>query len=197
LAGLGGSKSPAQVVVIYTEALAMELLDRILYPLTRWLHIVCATLILGGTLFFELVLPIATEDLRNEQRFYAFARARLVFRWVVWISVAGLLISGCLTVFRMWSTYYSETSFTYISRWAMAHVIVGLAAMVIALLLTLGKRPPEDPVRWMRLNLVILLVVLFLGSATRYFQMAMAERRNTTGLAPPPSMPQTQPSEAK
>jgi uncharacterized membrane protein len=175
----------------------MEVLDSILYPLTRWLHIVCGTLILGGTLFFELVLPIATEDLRNEQRFYAFARARLVFRWVVWISIAGLLISGFLTAFRMWNTYYTEATFTFVARWALGHVLVGLVAMIIALLLTLGKRPPEDPIRWMRLNLIILLVVIFLGSATRYFQMAVSERRNSPGQAPPPTLPQTQPSEAK
>lgn len=173
----------------------MELLDNILFPLTRWTHIVCATLILGGTLFFELVLPIATEDLRNEQRFYAFARARLVFRWVVWISVLGLLLSGAATAYRFWSSYHSEAGFTTASRWVLGHVLVALVAMTIAMLLTIGKRPPEDPVRWMRLNMIILLVVIFLGSATRYFQMAVNEHRQTSpGQAPPPSMPLTQPS---
>ena len=46
----------------------------IVYPLSRWLHIVCTTLIVGGTLFFELVLPIAIEDLKREQQLYVFAR---------------------------------------------------------------------------------------------------------------------------
>src|SRR5207245_2611809 len=73
----------------------------IVYPLSRWLHIVCTTLIVGGTLFFELVLPIAIEDLKREQQLYVFARARLVFRWVVWIGVAGLLLSGVVSLHRM------------------------------------------------------------------------------------------------
>src|SRR5438477_12616471 len=74
----------------------------ILYPLSRWLHIVCTTLIVGGTLFFELVLPIAIEDLKREQQLYVFARARLVFRWVVWTGVAGRLLSGVVLRGRIW-----------------------------------------------------------------------------------------------
>src|SRR3954469_1111860 len=92
----------------------------ILFPVSRWVHIVTTTLIVGGTLFFELVLPIAIEDLKREQQLYVFARARLVFRWVVWISVAGLSISGFVSLYRMWKPYQLE-EFGYVSRWAVAH----------------------------------------------------------------------------
>jgi uncharacterized membrane protein len=147
----------------------------IIFPLNRWVHVVCMTLIVGGTLFFELVLPIAIEDQKQEEKLYVFARARLVFRWVIWISVTGLLVSGGLSLWRMWRAYQGA-EFVYVSRWALGHMATGVVAMVIALLLTLGRRPPEDPVRWMRLNLVILLVTIFMGSATRHFQMALWER---------------------
>jgi uncharacterized membrane protein len=147
----------------------------IVYPLSRWLHIVCTTLIVGGTLFFELVLPIAIEDLKREQQLYVFARARLVFRWVVWIGVAGLLVSGVVSLQRMWRPYQLE-EFGYVSRWAFAHVGLGAIGMVVGLVLTIGREPPENPVRWMRLNLVVLLVAIFLGSATRHFQLSLAER---------------------
>jgi len=151
-------------------------LSDIVYPLSRWLHIVCTTLIVGGTLFFELVLPIAIEDLKREQQFYVFARARLVFRWVVWIGVWGLLLSGAAAMWRLWGSDRFET---IASRWAFAHVALGLIAMVVGLLLTSGRRPPENPVKWMRLNLVILLVAIFLGSATRHFQLSLMERQQT------------------
>src|SRR5215208_7107416 len=97
----------------------MNLFYSIVYPLSRWLHIVCTTLIVGGTLFFELVLPIAIEDLKREQQLYVFARARLVFRWVVGVGVLGLLISGGAALYRMWSPEQLETM---ASRWAFAHV---------------------------------------------------------------------------
>src|SRR5882762_969698 len=148
----------------------------ILYPLSRWLHIVCTTLIVGGTLFFELVLPIAIEDLKREQQLYVFARARLVFRWVVWIGVIGLLVSGGVSMYRMWKPYQLE-EFGYVSRWAVAHVGLGVLALLLGLLLTIGRAPPENPVRWMRLNLVILLVAIFLGSATRHFELSLSERQ--------------------
>jgi uncharacterized membrane protein len=158
----------------------------IIHPLTRWVHMVCTTLIVGGTLFFELVLPIAIEDLKREQQLYVFARARLVFRWVVWISVIGLLASGGASVYRMW---YAYTRDEYIARWAVAHILLGVIGMVIALLLTIGRQPPENPVRWMRLNLVILLVTIFVGSATRHFQLALTERRpESAGKVPDGSL---------
>jgi len=150
-------------------------LSDIVFPIIRWLHIVLTTLIVGGTLFFELVLPAAIDDLKREQQLYVFARARWVFRWVVWLGAVGLLLSGVAGAYRMWPAYQS-VAFVFITRWAVAHMAVGALALVIALLLTVGRRPPEDPVRWMRLNLVILLVAIFLGSATRHLQIVLREQ---------------------
>jgi uncharacterized membrane protein len=165
-------------------------LSDILFPIARWLHIVCMTLIVGGTLFFELVLPVAIEDLKREQQLYVFARARWVFRWVVWLGAVGLLISGLVGLHRMWQAYQS-VAFAFIFRWAVAHMVLGAIALAIALLLTIGRRPPEDPVRWMRLNLVILLVVIFLGAATRHFQLVLREqeRQQLGGRKGPEGLP--------
>src|SRR5687767_3534217 len=203
----------------------MSWLPDILYPINRWLHMVCSMLIVGGTLFFELVLPAAIDELKREQQLYVFARARWVFRWVVWVGVVGLLLSGGIEIYRMWRTYQSDervasavmsvttttttqpsetgpaaarrsaaedripASFWYVSRWALAHIILGGVALLIALFLTIGRRPPEDPVRWMRLNFVILLVVIFLGSATRHFHVSLRERQYREGVAPPGAPP--------
>src|SRR5690349_10783627 len=99
----------------------------IIYPITTWLHIVCTTLLVGGTLFYELVVPIAIEDLRPEQQLYVFARARWVFRWVVWVSVALLLVSGLVTTWRMWPIY--QDFFRDSFPWAMAHIAAGAIGM--------------------------------------------------------------------
>jgi len=80
-----------------------------------------------------------------------------------------------VSLHRMWRPYQLE-EFGYVSRWAFAHVGLGAIGMIVGLVLTIGRAPPENPVRWMRLNLVVLLVAIFLGSATRHFQLSLAER---------------------
>jgi hypothetical protein len=67
-----------------------------------------------------------------------------------------------------------------------------MLGMMVGLLLTSGRQPPENPVKWMRLNFVILLVAIFLGSATRHFQISLVERqtqrsRDPDGWVPDPS----------
>jgi peptidoglycan/LPS O-acetylase OafA/YrhL len=119
----------------------------------------------------------------------------------VWIGVAGLLLSGVISLQRMWRPYQLE-EFGYVSRWAFAHVGLGAIGMVVGLLLTIGRAPPENPVRWMRLNLMLLLVAIFLGSATRHFQLSLAERpaggrmRSADGWLSfePTTQPSTQPT---
>ena len=55
--------------------------------------------------------------------------------------------------------------------WWVAHLSTGVLALLIAVSLTSGKSPPTHPVQRMRLNLVILLVVIFLGSAARHMRL--------------------------
>jgi peptidoglycan/LPS O-acetylase OafA/YrhL len=112
---------------------------------------------------------------------------------VVWISVAGLMFSGTLSLYRMWETYQQE-KFDFVSRWALAHMILGAGAMVVALLLTLGRQPPANPVRWMRLNVVILLVAIFLGSSTHHFQLRLGEAGGHRGKLPPTTQPDREPA---
>ena len=83
----------------------MDWWQHIIFPISRWLHMVSFTLLVGGTMFYELVVPIAIEDLRKEQQLYVFARARWVFRWIVYISVVLLTITGLVSMYRLWGTY--------------------------------------------------------------------------------------------
>ncbi|MDP9174686.1 MAG: hypothetical protein M3O30_12585 [Planctomycetota bacterium] len=170
--------------------------------LARYLHIVCATTLVGGTLFYEMVVPIAINDLREEQQLLVFARARWVFKWIVWVSAVLILLSGVLSTYKHWKNYTDESYYalqpgvnsnsTLEARqevsaagragwWWVAHASTGVMAVIIALSLTIGKAPPSQPIRWMRLNLVLLLLVMFLATATRHTRLQAEERR----LSPP------------
>lgn len=172
--------------------------------LSRYLHVVCATLLVGGTLFYEMVVPIAIDDLSTPQQLLVIARARWVFKWIVWLSTATILISGIIATVDHWPQYNNEPERIHrtdvsprlgaapempvrippASRagwWWAAHTSTGLIAVLIALSLTVGKVPPSQPIRWMRLNLMILLLVMFLATATRQARLQAAERRGVPG----------------
>lgn len=187
--------------------------SNLFFLISRYLHIVCTTLLVGGTLFYEMVVPIAIDELKATQQLSVFGRARWVFRWIVWLSAGVLIFSGVVSIYRHLTIYdidgaaivnqVSGQSEPPTARarlamrsgwWMAAHAGAGLTAVIVALFLTLGRRPPEHPVRWMRMNLIILLVVIFLGSATRHVRLLVTESAAKVGMkqlqsAPNPPSP--------
>lgn len=166
----------------------------VLYLLSRYIHVVAAMLLVGGILFYEMVVPIAISDLREESQVAVFARARWVFRWVIWIAAAMLIITGIhLTIRRL--HVYIESEFLpspagirdpYFSQfawplqtgwWWAAHVMSAVIAILIALYLVAGNRPPIHPLGWLRMDLMILLVVVFFAVVTRQVDQIHQERR--------------------
>jgi hypothetical protein len=159
----------------------------LLFLCSRYLHIVCATVLVGGTLFYEMIVPAAIDELRPEQQLLIFARARWFFKWIVWFSAATILVSGCVSSYAHWNDYNRDQIYRLDSStqthlppemvqlsplarpgwWWAAHASTGIIAVLISLSLTIGKVPPNRPIRWMRLNLVILLVVMFFATVAR------------------------------
>ncbi|MGD0463935.1 MAG: hypothetical protein ABSB74_15735 [Tepidisphaeraceae bacterium] len=167
----------------------------LIFLFSRYLHIVCATVLVGGTLFYEMVVPAAIDDLTPEQQLSVFARARWFSKWIIWLCSATILISGGVSSYAHWDDYsrdqlYQAHQSTQSPRqsgpvmelaplarpgwWWAAHASSGIIAVIIALSLTIGKVPPSQPIRWMRLNLVILLVVMFFATATRQTRIEAA-----------------------
>lgn len=140
--------------------------------LCRYLHLVCTTLLVGGTLFYEMVVPIAISELRPESQLVVFGRARWVFRGIVWGCVALLIVSGLLITQQYWLNYTTHGPVDAPPYrpgwWWAAHVTSGSISIIIALALTIGAAPPDRPLTWMRFNLMLLLVVMFIGTATRH-----------------------------
>jgi hypothetical protein len=152
-----------------------EWLRHFLFVSMRWLHIVCTTLVVGGTLFFEFVVPIAVEDLKTEQQLTVFGKARWVFKRVIWPSAILLLVSGATSIFRQWNAY-TENPHDGMLWAAVIHTGLGILALGIALMLTVPRRPPDRPIGWMRVNLGILLISILAASVARYIRLADSNR---------------------
>jgi len=147
---------------------------------SRWVHIVGATLIVGGVLFFQWVVPLATSDLREEQQLAVFGRCRWLFRRVLWISVIGLLVSGAYSLWRLWPIYVRDESSSPILwltplPWALSHLALGLVGFALAFRITAGRNLLDRPVVWLRVTLTILLIGVFLASAARHVRIQARE----------------------
>jgi len=143
-------------------------------PLNRWIHIVCTTALVGGTLFYEFVIPRAIEDLKEEAQLAVLGRVRWVFRQIVVVSAVLLVLSGALSTWRLWPTY--QGSFRAALPWWGMHVGLGLIALCIAIRFTVRNQVPRHPLGWMRLNFLILLIVIFVASVARYVRVTLQER---------------------
>jgi len=163
--------------------------------LNRYLHIICATVIVGGTLFFELIVPVATGELKEEQQLLVFGRARWGFKSMVWTCAVLLVLTGIMSTVRRWQDYSdpviakpdaSEPTQHAISDvrrpgwWWAAHVSTGMVALIFAASLMTVRRPPEYPLYWMRLSLTILLVVIFFATTARHMRLSLYETEQHT-----------------
>src|SRR3954454_18590923 len=77
-----------------------ETIVNLFFLFSRYVHIVATTIIVGGTLFFEMVVPLAIGELKNEVQLALFGRMRWIFRWVVYTSAIALVLTGTLSIFR-------------------------------------------------------------------------------------------------
>jgi hypothetical protein len=77
----------------------------LVFTLNRCAHIVATTILVGGVLFFRFVVPQATAHLKDEQQLAVFGQARWLFRRIAWISALALVLSGLISLWRVWPVY--------------------------------------------------------------------------------------------
>jgi uncharacterized membrane protein len=145
----------------------------VVFPLNRWLHIVSMATLVGGTLFYEFVIPKAIEELKDETQLAVLGRVRWIFRRLVIFSTIVLILSGAFETWQIWPSY--KHRFTAATPWWSAHVALGAVAMGMAVLITLGDRVPRHPIAWLRVSFVVMLVAIFLAALTRHVRLSLQE----------------------
>ena len=172
-----------------------ELALNLFFLLSRYIHVVATTVLVGGTLFYEMVVPPAISELKTEQQLVVFARMRWVFRWVVYSSAIALILTGVVSIYRYRDVLSGEyerflagasseqtvqmvkqaTVFNRPYGWLIAHLVAGGLSLLVAVMLVSGGRPLTRPVQWMRISLFLLLVAAFLASASRNARQRLFE----------------------
>ena len=80
----------------------------------------------------------------------------------------------------------TESVFNYPKPWFIAHLAAGALSLVISVALVSGGKPPERPLQWMRLNLFLLMIAIFLGSASRGARQNLFDPVLNNATAPAP-----------
>jgi uncharacterized membrane protein len=157
-------------------------LQHAIFALVRWLHIVCTTLIVGGTLFYEFVIPKAIEDLKEESQLAVLGRVRWFFRGVVFLSAILLIITGGLSVWFYLPMYTGV--FQTVQLWLALHVGIGLLALVVGVVAMGRTRSSRHPLTWLRVNFVILLITMFIASLARHIRLTVQDNieRDNQGI---------------
>jgi uncharacterized membrane protein len=147
--------------------------QHVIFPLNRWLHDVCTTLLVGGTLFYEFVIPKAIEDLKEETQLAVLGRVRWYFRQIVILSALLLIGSGSLAAYHQWHFY--QGVFHEVQPWLILHVSLGIFALVVAVLAMARTRAPRHPLTWLRVNFVIFMIVIFCAATARHVRFMVRE----------------------
>ena len=148
-----------------------------IFTVTRWLHLMASTLIVGGTLFFEFVVPRAIDELKMETQLTIIGQLRYFFRRVVWGCVFLLPFSGAFSLYFLWPSYVtSDGQWSAAFPWGIAHMALGFVALGASAALVIGGSVPTKARQWLKINFLLLMAVMFIASASRHVRMYSRER---------------------
>ncbi len=144
--------------------------------LLRWLHILSAIVLVGGTIFMRFAyLPAISSD--KQQEFQAAVRSR----WAKWVAAASgfLLLSGLFNFARILGSYEIDDSGFPGSVYQMVFGIKFLLAFAVFFLAsalagkrTLAERLRQNEKAWLTLNALLAVTVVCLAGL-----MKQADRR--------------------
>lgn len=134
--------------------------------LLRWVHVLCAGLLIGGTFFLSFLLPAPSRQPGAPTEDSVYLRSRRGFKRVVHSCILLLLVSGIYNAYGNWHRYALNRP--------LAHGLFGphllLALIVFAILLVmLARKVPRPSERsWLRIAVVLLFVTVLVASSLKY-----------------------------
>jgi len=133
----------------------------------QWVHVTAVVLSVGGMAFLLIVLTPGIGDLQPEQRERLSKQVTDRFRWVLWSSMALILLSGLYNI----REYYWEVAWGKSWELLTLKIILACIIFVIALALTLPFRL-FDWVRarrqtWLAIAVGLAVVVIFISAYLR------------------------------
>jgi uncharacterized membrane protein len=144
--------------------------------LSRWIHIVCACVALGGVFFTYAVLPAGLNILPPDLRQNVELKIRRVFKMVMHTVILLLLLSGTYNTIVAWPKYDLDPPLLH-PLWG-THLLLGLVAITIALYLLAGKTIKKSNRKWLAVNLIVLLATVAVASTLKWARDSVTAASN-------------------
>jgi len=159
---------------IYIKAFIMDQMTPLFWTLLflRYLHILGAIALMGGTIFAYFAAGPGLEGLSDDQRIQAHAAIRSRWNKFVMISTAALLISGLINMI-LYPIFFEfhEMKAAY-NIWTGVKFLLALPIFFFAALLTgrsaLAQKIQANGRTYMAINLVLALSMVLIGGALRF-----------------------------
>jgi hypothetical protein len=150
--------------------------------LSRWVHVVAAVVLLGGSIFQRFVLMPAASELSEAE--HLRLREAITRRWkfVVMAGIALLLLTGFYNYLKVAAPAHRGDGFYH--GLMGTKILLGLGAFFLASVLT-GRSPRFEPLRqnrrrWMSILILLALGAVLIGGALK----VLGNRANSETPAP-------------
>ncbi len=141
----------------------------VLNVIVRYLHIVMAIALLGGTIFMRFVLLPAADELTEEDREKTLTAVRTKWSKVVMVAAGFLLLSGLYNM-AMVSIKYSNVP-KYYNALLGVKILLALIVFFVASMLAgrseIGKKMRQKGKFWLHVNFVLASTVVLLASVVK------------------------------
>jgi uncharacterized membrane protein len=130
--------------------------------LSRWVHVLFACLLVGGTFFIGMLFPPPASEGDNP----VYLRSRRGLKMVVHSGTLFLLITGIYNATVNWGAYRRNSPLTH--GLFGPHLLLGLIALAILMVILARKQPRPGERKWLRIAVVILFLTVLAASSLKY-----------------------------
>ena len=129
----------------------------------RWIHVLCAGLLLGGAFVMAFLLPRDDASGESPAAGSPRLRGRRGFKMLVHVCTLFLLISGAYNSYSNWHAYGKMAQ----GLWG-PHLLLGLIIFGVLLTVLARKAPRPSERTWLRVTAVLIIVTFFVASSLKY-----------------------------
>lgn len=133
--------------------------------LLRWIHVLCAALVIGGTFLMAFLLPWPKMDEATDIT-APYLRGRRGFKRLVHVCALLLLISGIYNAYGNWGLYKLNRPLAH--GLFGPHLLFGLLALAVLIVVLAHRAVRATERTWFRISVLLLFLAVLMASSLKY-----------------------------